>query len=599
MRWRVAASIGLAVLSGVSGRAAEASLAPEFSAPTPEQLQGIHGLAQSLGWAAQVPHLRTEAHRAYAHGELEAARAWFQVYRWSVLFAQRDSQFIPQWIRAVEGAGLAHAGMATQYRAGNFQFGLTISREFQAWLLTHPEFSEAFFALVQPVDFLPEVFKILGELHDRDPARFETYAALALAIAVVYDVPPPPDWPHRQVMPEALSRRWPRVSEAFGWWTEEDRAGRTYHRLTDLAAEELKFVVDTPAPLAELAWSQQVANYPLSQLESTYTMIAYREDRAAKRMAMWPEKSYTLPAILGAGGICVDQTYFATAAGKARGVPTLFFEGPGRDGRHAWFGFLNEKGKWQMDVGRYASQRLVTGFARDPQTWSTLSDHAIEFLAERFRTTESFRRSRLHADFSADFLAHDDAAAAVKAARRSIEVERRNQTGWEALLAAEQAQGGPVHEREATLRAAMVAFQRFPDLEANYSKRLSASLRARGETNEAAQEQQRVARKYQGSRSDLSVRQARDLLLHSIYTEPVREQVRAYNKLVDQYGRGAGAAFFDQIVVGFVEHLVQMGEPKAALEAMDRARRGLKVESGSQLDGDFNRLLKALKEMRP
>ena len=34
-------------------------------------------------------------------------------------------------------------------------------------------------------------------------------------------------------------------------------------------------------------------------------------------VGMWPDKSYSLPAILGAGGICVDQAYFATQAGKA------------------------------------------------------------------------------------------------------------------------------------------------------------------------------------------------------------------------------------------------------------------------------------------
>ncbi|HYD82580.1 MAG TPA: hypothetical protein VEA63_00980, partial [Opitutus sp.] len=406
-------------------------------------------------------------------------------------------------------------------------------------------------------------------------------------------------WPHRQVTPEVLIRRLPRATEAFRWWTDEDRAGRTYHRLSGLDAEELKFVVDTAVPFAELKWSQEISGYSLDQLERAYTMIAYREDRAAKQIGMWPEKSYTLPTILAAGGICVDQTYFATAIGKARGVPTLFFEGAGRDGRHAWFGFLDGKRKWQMDVGRYASQRLVTGFARDPQTWGTLSDHALAFLAERFRTTASYRRSQIHADFAADFLAYGDAAAAAKAARRSVDAERRNQAGWDALFAAEEAFGKPAKEREATLHEAIVALQRYPDMEVSYSKRLSDSLRARGETSAATQEQQRIAGKYQGSRADLSVRQAKDLLLRSIDTQPVREQVRAYNNLVDKYARSAGVGFFDQIVVGFVEHLVQMKEPKAALEAMNRAGRVLKVKSGSQLDHDFQRLLKALKEMRP
>lgn len=599
MRGRIAVIVSLAVGSGAFGQATSTERASgKPAAFSPDRVEAIHRSAQLQGWAAQSPALRAAAKEAYGRGDWDAASAWFNAYLWSGMFADTEQRFVTRWMTAVREAGVGHAAMPTRYPMRAFQLGLMVTPECQAWLFGDAALSQEFFALVEPVDYLPKVLRILDDLLRHEPADVRAYGSLALAIALVYDVPPPPDWPHRQVSAETLPRQLPDPLDAFRWWVAEDRAGRTYHSLASLGAEELKFVVDSAAPLAELAWSQQVANYPLSQLGSTYTMIAYRRDRAVNQAGMWSEKSYTLPTILGMGGICVDQAYFATAAGKARGVPTLFFEGAGREARHAWFGYLDGDRKWQLDVGRYASQRFVTGFARDPQTWRVISDHALKFLAERFRGTASFRRSRIHTGFAADFLVTGDAAAAERAARKAIGEERRNPTAWDLLLAAEAALGREPRAREDTVRAAMGALQAYPDLEAHYSRRLSESLRARGETAAAEQEQQRIAAKFRGSRADLSVREAREWLLGSIATQPLREQVQTYNRTVDKYGRGAGVTFFDQIVVGFVEHLMVMREPKAALEAMERARQVMKVEPGTQLDQDFARLLRELKSRR-
>lgn len=589
----------LLVAAGVGAARAQAPAPfpdPEpLAVPTPARLMAIRAAAQREGWGPQSAAIRATALRAYEREKLPAAAAWFNVYRWSVLFGENEADFVVRWIQAVTAARVNHPGMANRYLMRQQPLGLWLSPECQGWLLGNRDFSEEFFSLVQPVDFLPGAFQILDQIHLTDPARFGTYANLALAIALVYDVPPPPDWPHAQVSDRILARKLPRPLDAFKWWTREDQLGHTYHRLARLGADELKFVVDAAAPLDELEWSQQISNYPLNLLERAYTIVSYRRDRAAANAGMWPEKSYSLPAILAAGGICVDQAYFATQAGKARGVPTLLFEGAGNDGRHAWFGFLDGDQKWRLDAGRYAEQRFVTGFARDPQTWRGITDHELRFLSERFRTLPSFRQSQTHALFAEDFLATGDAAAAAKAARKAVNYERRNQRAWEALLAAEVALGRDAKQREAALNEAVQAFQNYPDLEVFYSHRLSESLRARGQTSAADFEQRRVARKYQGDRTDLSVQQARDMLLRAIATQPLLEQVRAYNSAVDNFGRGAGMVFFDQVVRIFVEHLVQLGQRAEALRAAERARNTMKVENGSQLDREFANLLRALK----
>jgi hypothetical protein len=571
---------------------------PEIEAlqpPKPARLAEITRASAPDQWAQAVPVLRTAARAAYEHDKLTAAAGWLHAARWAMLFAQTEAEFIPAWIKSIESAHVGHANMPSRFEITPRPLGRWLSPELQGWLVSNPTFSEEFFALLAPQDYIPAVFQILNSLHHADPAKFVRYSSLALAIAVVYDVAPPPWWPHAQVSASALSRKLSAPADAFAWWTKEDVAGRTFHRLTKLPADELKFVVDAAAPFAELTWSQQIADYPLAQLDKAYTMIRYRQDRIANNNPVWPGAAYAMHFILRDGGICVDQAYFATETGKARGVPTLLFYGAGNDGRHAWFGFLDGAQKWQLDAGRYAEQRFVTGHALDPQTWREISDHELKFLAERFRTLPTFRQSQIHAVFAADYLATNNAAAAAIAARQAVTLERRNVVAWELLIQTEEATGRTVRQRETTLREAALALQLYPDLEAGFRKRVSASLRARGESSAADVEEQMLARKYQSKRGDLSTQQAKDILLRSLATDKPPAQTLAYNSAIDRFGRGAGIGFFDEVVVTFVQHLLRAGDKPGAERAITRARQALKVEPNSQLESEFGRLLASVR----
>lgn len=563
--------------------------------PTPQRVSAIIAAAQREGWAQQAAPLRAAAQNAYRRGALTAAEAWFNVYRWTALWSVNDHEYAPKWMEAVKNLRVGHPNMPQNLPMRRLPLGYMLLPEVQLWLLGNTIFSEEFFFLLTQVDYLPRVFQILNELHFYDPARFKTYASLALAIALVYDVPPPPHWPHGQVPASAFSRKLPKPTEAFDWWTRQDQLGHTYHRLAQLGADELKFVVDAAAPFGELEWSQQMASYPLNLLARAYTMVRYDVGRVQRNDLIWSGGTYALDDILAAGGICVDQGYFATQVGKARGVPTLLFRGQGIDSRHAWFGFLDARGKWQLDVGRYAEQRFVTGYVQDPQTWREISDHELRFLAERFRTLPTFRQSRIHMQFAADFLAAGDAAAAVQAARKGIDCERRNQAAWEILLSAETSLGRDAKQKETILREAALAFEDYPDLETAYTARVAESLRARGETRLADAEQGRLSRKNQRKREDLTLMQARHTLVRAFATQTVEEQVRTYQELVATLGRGAGIAFFDQVVLIFVEHMMQLQQPAEAAKALETARQVLKIDPNSQLARDLEKLSQGIK----
>jgi len=597
--WKISfAMVALVVaLTAQTESGPSTSLVPEgerFYPPTAARIASIHAIGQRGGWKAVSGSLRETALRAYESDKLAAAESWYQLYRWMQLWGKSENEPTREWSEARDRVKVALDRSNRPILGEGRLLGESVPKDLQLWLMTNAKFSEEFFSLLTPFDALPAVFSILTDLDRKDPVHFKSHSSLALAIALVYDVKPPANWPHGQVTTAALSRQMPEPSAAFAWWLRQEQLGFTYHPLSRLKAEELKFVVDATAPFSELEWARQRVKLPLNQLEQVYPMVRYRTERVVDHALVWPGRTYTLKDILNTGGICTDQAYFASQVGKARGVPTLFIAGAGDDSRHAWFGFLDGNRKWQLDAGRYAEQRFVTGFARDPQTWQEFSDHELQFMSERFREFPAFRQSQVHALFGAFYLRQQAPAAAALAARKAVSYEKRNQLGWDTLLAAAAMEQRPAKTLEAICREAALAFQRYPDLEAEYVTRVAESLRARGETSLATAELSRLRGKYQSARSDLTVQQARATLQHS-FNQPLAQQIQTYNTLVDTVGRGAGLAFFDQVVVPFVDHLMQRSQRAEAVKAVERARRTLKVEPNRQLEQEVDGLLRELK----
>jgi hypothetical protein len=587
-----AARTGLAQGGGLSIPDAEAN-----DPPTPERLEQIEGVAAASGWLAVAPALRSAALRAYAQERLQAADGWYHAYKWATLFSEPEDQFIGGWIDAMVAAHLNYPEVAGSYNPTDKPIGKNLSPETQDWLLSNQAFSSEFFSNLKTVDNVPKVFAVLEELHHKDPDKFAKYSSLALAVSVVYDVPPPSYWPHHQVSAEALSRKLQDPAAPFDYLTREDMLGHTYFNLAQLPAEELKFVVDVAAPVPQLEWSEKAVTLPLDQLEGAYTMIKYRTDRAEKEGQMnWTGKPYTLQAILEDGGICIDQSYFASEVGKARGVPTLMFMGAGQDGRHAWFGYLDSGRKWRLDAGRYAEQRLVTGVAFDPQTWENISDHELQFLSERFRALPSFMESRVHEEFAQEFLRSGDAASAARSARMAVNFERRNLPAWETLISANAKLNIGAAQEEGVMREAALALARYPDLMITYENRVCASLRSRGETSLADFEERGIAERLKGERVDLAVQQAASILSRSIASQSVSEQIATYNAIIAQFGHGTGAIFFDEIVTAFAEHLGQVNMKPQARDAVERARLAMDVQPGTQISTDMDRLLATLQD---
>lgn len=564
-------------------------------APGPVRIAALVQGAATQGWGSEVRELRRAALAAYEGGS-GYAPDWYYLYRWADLLATPCNKATENWIHAVEAAKVAHPNMASHYDSRPGSLAAALSPELQLALLGNAVFSEEFFALLSPVDNPAQVLAILQQIYTAEPALFADYRSLALAVAVVYDVPPPPTWPHGQVGAPLLPRTLPLPVQAFAYWAKLDRANLTMQRLRRLPASELKFLVDVVAPFSELDWARRNVPPGLADLAKAYDLVKYRKDRLALNQFTWPGANYRLETILQAGGICVDQAYFASTVGKAKGIPTIMFRGAGLDGRHAWFGYLDAGERWHLDCGRYADQRYVVGLAFDPQTWANINDHELLFIAERFRALPTYRLSVMHANFAVEYLRDKAPDLALKAAHEAVNRERRNLDAWQVLIRAQQAaEPGDLRGLETVLRDAVRALQKYPDLENYFTRLLVDVLRRRGETSLANFEAQRLSQKYQAERVDLSIQSSADVMERSMRQDDLATQIRTYNQVLDTNGRGAAIDFYDKVVVPFAEHLAGVGQVPAALQAVDRARRTLRVEPGKQLDLEMQDLATRLK----
>lgn len=592
-RWAAGVCAALAMAGG--GWAQQVTPAEAFDPPTREILARLIDEAQrENGWSRVEAATRAAALQAMGRNRTAAAEGWLVATRWARLLGENQRLFVDRWLAAINSARLGHPNMKAPDAVPNQALSAVLSRETALALMADTELSRTFFELLTPYDYVPAVLATLQELRQVDPRGFARDGQLALAIALVYDVPPPPGWPHAQVSEAQLPRRLPPAAEAYAFWRDLYARNRGLHRLGNLSAGELKFVVDVVASEAEIAWARDNVAVPLEHLERTYAAVAYRDDRLAAGAMNWPGGPYTLPTILRTGGICVDQAYFASTAAKARGVPSLIFLGAGLDGRHAWFGYLDGGRRWKLDAGRYEEQRFVVGVARDPQTWGRINDHELQFLAERFRNLPPYAESRTDMWMAQEYLRSGNLAAAEDSARQAVGHERRNLGAWEVLLAVLDAQAAPLREQESTLREAARAFQRFPDLNHRFMKQVIAVQRERGETSAADNEERLLARKFQGQRSDLSTTEAAEAMARAVADDSIAEQSRVFRRLLLIYGRDSGIDFLDRVIRPFVVQLAARGESEAAKRALQEVRLNLSVSEGSQFDQELAQMERAV-----
>lgn len=572
---------GVALCWGASSLPAKVSLGPLHS-PDRGTIERIVREAETEeDWESAADRLRGRAVSAYREHEAYAEE-WWLLWKWASFFARNQGDALRAWGAAVEEARLAWGGIAGTYTIADAPLGDRIPAALKLRLLSENAFGHRFFAIESAFDQPIAMVDILVRLDREFPNAFWRYPDLALAIAVVYDVPPPPSWPHGQVPRSALARAWPEATTAFDSWSRWNDSRQSYQDLGGLGVAELRFLVDSPLHPDDVAWARSQAAQPLSRLGESYDRVPYDRKRYLHAAYTWPGTDYRLKTVLAEGGICVDQAWFASQVGKIRGTPTMIFRGAGFDGRHAWFGFLDSGGEWRFDAGRFGDDRFVTGYAHDPQTWLSLSDHEIAFRFEPFQRAPDAKAARFHTRFAillADEGHGDEAQAAIDAA---LGRENRWRDAHDLrILLLEKSKSGEAL-LEAAFRAAR-ALQEYPEISTRYFRRASEQLRKEGRLAEARRQHDRLVDSLDRERIDLGVRVAATILEQSILLGDPGETDRLYRVLLRKFDHSQPMTLFDRLARPYALRLYADGEPHRAIAALEQFDRELDPAAESML----------------
>jgi hypothetical protein len=622
----------LAILVGLPGHGAQADF-DVARAPTAEDGQAI----RAMGWTAAAEALEPKLAAAYQPSHFAQAgsagnplfRQWQLIARWCRLLGTPEPELVRDFLARrvigdpqdpgrllvlppgaplptdatgrlrpvtadqLEGARVApeilQALVPDDYTPQDGPVASRLGDEFLARSLADPEFLREFFRQLSPDDFLPAALMRLDDLWSAHPGRWPAYRSLMLACALVHDQRPPSFWPHHQVAAGEVPAMDESPADRFGWYVQRNEAGRLDYDLRRLTAGELKFVIDAPVARSELEWAAKKVRTGRAQFDRVFGSVEYDTRRYQEGVFDWPHGPYVLERIASLGGICTDQAYFAALAGKARGIPTIYFDGQGTDGGHAWFGYLRGPDRWELDAGRYLNQNYTVGQALDPQTWLPITDHELVQFSGRGARQPQVDAALGDLAMADWFARHGQTARALEAAASAVHRAPQLVAAWEAHERVLSVQGDTDGLRSLFGRA-IENFRQENDLKVRYQTRLAELERAGGDDATAGRLEDRMIADNRRERADLSTAAAAESLARLLATGDHEKAMREFGPLLRKLGGPGGGNFFYDVVRPLVRDLRAAGRPRDADRVLRQARRGMGFESGSILDREFREL---------
>jgi tetratricopeptide (TPR) repeat protein len=452
------------------------------------------------------------------------------------------------------------------------------------------EFSRMLFENLSESDYWPGVLRRLQELRTSNARKFGEYRALAVALALVYDQAFPSFWPHRQVDPEQVPKAEVPIALWFNFWIESNESRALVFDLRMLSPSQIKHIVDAPLELSEYRWARKHAKYQRSEFAKAFDAVSYSLERVSSGSFRWTQGEYTLQNIRLRNGICVDQAYYAVIAGKARGLPTLFFTGQGSQGGHAWFGYMKAENRWELDCGRYKNQNYAIGEALDPQTWLPITDHQLSFHTKGLRDHLEYLASQDDILIGRMSEAAGDGSKALDAYESAIEVCPQNPAAWAAKAEYLVRSGAPANVLRSHHQAAVQQFLTNRDVRVAHQVALARIARQSGAISEAESLERQIIAQNKRKRSDLSVNVAAQRVLALVEAKQFDQALAEYHRQLKAVGKTGGGHLFYDIVEPLVEALLAAGKKREARESLALARKALKPEAGGTIENDLRDL---------
>ena len=447
---------------------------------------------------------------------------------------------------------------------------------------------------MDPLDVKAEALKNLIRLAEANAADLHEYAALGVAYSLVFDEPFPKDWPHRQVDQAAVPIGDLDIVQRFHFYVQSNRDKKLDLDLTQLSFENLKYLVDSEVKLSELAFAQE-NRISYSEFGDAFFAIRYDTARISSVASVydWPYGSYKLGDIQEKGGICIDQAYYAETLGKGRGIPTIRFTGYGMDGAHAWFGYLSNSGKWELDCGRYEQQDFPKGFAVDPQTWQPIDDSVLENLFKNGAKNPNYEPAmaalawaRLHEG--------DAAYGAILADARAIMPEW---SGTWRLQAALVEKGGDLEKEKALYQDWINQFSNYPEMKVEGQKRLYLDLKAANDAD-ADGLLKDIILQNRSEGFDLGIEAGAESMNEKLKTGDWDGARMEYERTIRDFGEEGGLTLYSKIVYPFIKTCLHYDKLDLADRAVGFTEDRMTIDAGSQVGQDFTELKKEVAERK-
>lgn len=534
------------------------------------------------GWSSLRTSLFIDAKDAYER-RLPVAERLLYTFLWVDILYEKESDYVTEWVEKMGQAKRLHVNMPKNIPFLDGAVGDRLSDNFFKYFFSKGDLLRTTYNQRDPSDLLTESFSILDSLYSNNHYLFKQYPQLAFAIAFVHDIPPPPIWPHPQVGQNVLPRQLRSPAETFAYFTNARNVKWFHSSIKRIPLSESIFLVDLIVTDTEVDWVRKNITIHPTEYDQVYALVKYDQGRSRAAQYNWIYDDYSLPAIMQVGGICVDQAYFASQVGKVQGLPTIEFLGSGLDGRHAWFGYLNSRGKWEMDAGRYADQRFVTGHAFNPQTWNFISDHEVAFIGTGYHKSATYFSSQIHYYWARLYSSLRENELAEKAAGNAVAIDRRNAEAWSILIDLRKSLEMLRSRIDSSYRSALSSLRTYSDLEARFISEYADYLDETGRENSARLERSRITFKNKNTRSDLAIDNAVAVLEQSMREDSRAAQMYVFRKILHQVGAQGGIQVVDDLVVPFLNYLVKMGRPGEAKSAILEAEKVLQPTIGSQM----------------
>ena len=455
-----------------------------------------------------------------------------------------------------------------------------------------PELVRIFLNALNSKDNFNQAFRVLTELYKHNKEGVIQYPKLAVALAIVFDQPFPKNWPHHQVNSNAMPQPHSTHIENFDYYLNKEKEQDLHFSLLKLGVMEIKHLIDHKLPTSELEWAQKNVKHKISKFDDVFSSIQYDWSRLELGVFNWPYEDYRLETIMDNGGICVDQAYYASIAGKAKGIPTLYFSGQGANGGHAWFGFLRNEGRWITDCGQYESQNYPIGEALDPQTWETINDRELKQMSDSLGSEQEFKKSKQILDWASHISNQDTYIEVVREVRNNYS-DYVEPWKMEAEFLSKHASK---LDQVAFYESWIKHFSKEKDLKVFAQQQLVDLYSKLGLEKKVQLLRNSMLRENRTKRFDLGIGVGAEMLAEKLDTKDWVEAEKEFKSLIRKFDDQGGGNLFYKLVRPYFFACLLSNEHKRAKSGLKYAFSKMNIEKGSILDLEIHRLFSVLEQ---